>query len=330
MEVYEGIHRISVPMPGPLRNVNVYLVRGRQGHLLVDAGWNSPEGWQTLWTGLEQAGVRIAPGCIERLLITHVHPDHIGMAGRVKESFGAEVLMHAYEQVVVGPRYVEPRVLMEHMTQWLKTNGVPEGHLANLRDVSLALTGRTLPKPDTPLLGGEEIQAGPYRWQVLWTPGHSPGHVCLYEPAHQILISGDYVLPHQTPNISLHPQSTPNPLADYLDSLEQTRRLPVRLVLPAHGDPFADLRGRVEHTVAHHQRRLAELRTALQAGPHSAWEAAHAVAWSGGRRRFADFDQWNQRLALLETLAHLECLRLSDGVRKTFESGVARYYLADC
>lgn len=327
MLVYPGIFRIAVPMPGPLVSTNCYLIESEAGHLLIDAGWSSDTAWQTLWRGLEAAGVKVAPGCIDRLLITHVHIDHIGMAGRIKEAFGARVLMHSYEQALLEPRYVEPKLLLGQMTEWLKSNGVPESALAELRDVSLPLTGKLIAKPDQTLNGGETLFAGAYRWQVIWTPGHSSGHICLYEPEHQVLITGDHILPGQTPNISLHPQSTPNPLADYLDSLEQIRHLPVKLILPGHGEPFADLPGWLAHTAEHHQRRLDALRAALQQGRKSAWDAAAALRWTRNRCQIEELDEWNQRLALLETLSHLEYLRLSDGIRKDFRGGVARYFI---
>lgn len=327
-EVYPGIFRIPLPMPGPLREVHVYLIKGDRGHLLIDGGWDTPDNWEMLWHSLIEAGIDLAPGAIGRLLITHVHVDHIGMASRVRSTFGAEILMHAYEQVFLEPRYSEPQSLLATMNQWLKINGVPDDHLARLRDASLAFTGHEMPGPDVTLNGAEVVAVGPYRWQVIWTPGHSPGHVCLYEPDHQLLITGDHILPNQTPNMSLHPQSTPNPLADYLDSLVYLRELPIKLALPGHGDPFSDVRQRVDHTVEHHHRRLEELRQALQDhGPMTAWQAAHHVRWSGGRRKFEEFDMWNQRLALLETLAHLEYLRLADRNRKDFHLGKARYSL---
>lgn len=326
-EVYPGIFRIPLPMPGPLREVHVYLIKGDDGHLLVDGGWEAPENWAALWSGLGEAGVTLAPGAIRRMLITHVHVDHIGMARRVKATFGAEILMHAYEQVFLGPRYAEPQALRTQMNQWLKINGVPQQSIARLRDASLAFTGHEMPGPDVTLNGAEQIDAGPYHFRVLWTPGHSPGHVCLYEPDHELLITGDHILPNQTPNMSLHPQSTPNPLADYLDSLAYIRQLPVKLALPGHGDPFTDVPQRVERTLEHHEKRLSQLRQALRARPLTAWEAAHHVAWSGGRRKFEEFDMWNQRLALLETLAHLEYLRLADRSHKDFHLGQARYYV---
>ncbi len=129
-EVYPGIFRIPLPMPGPLREVHVYLIKGDDGHLLVDGGWEAPENWADLWSGLGEAGVTLAPGAIRRMLITHVHVDHIGMARRVKATFGAEILMHAYEQVFLGPRYAEPQALLTQMNQWLKINGVPQQSIA--------------------------------------------------------------------------------------------------------------------------------------------------------------------------------------------------------
>lgn len=347
-EVSAGVSLIPLSFPGPLRSVNVYLIESRGERALVDAGWEfaGAGAWDELVEALRALGVPPRAGALQRLVLTHIHPDHVGMAERIKHTYGCRILMHGYERVFLKPRYHSPQGLLEHMAEWLDMNGVPDGELQALRDASLAMTGARFPDPDETLRGGETLPVGSQRWRVLWTPGHAAGHICLYEPAAGLLITGDHVLPGETPNISLHPQTTPNPLADFVDSLRAVRRLPVTLALPGHGDPFSDLAARVDQTLSHHRQRLQAIQAVLGPQPKTTWEVALSLRWTSRQVRFESLDVWNRRLALLETLAHLEYLRApgwaahacvdpgysgdpagEGGVRKEFSDGVMHYYV---
>lgn len=141
----------------------------------------------------------------------------------------------------------------------------------------------------------------------IWTPGHSPGHACFQLPDAGVLFSGDHVLPHITPNVSLHPGSpVANPLGDYLKALGTVADLPVSLVLPAHGEPFTDLKGRVEEIEGHHRERMNEIVDSLSSGGRSAWQVAGKVSWKQGS--FDSLPYMHQRMAVGETLAHLRAL----------------------
>lgn len=326
-EVYPGIHRISLPMPGPLEQVHTYLIRGEKENLLVDTAWDLGTAWGTLKAGFAAAGLDPETGPIHKLLITHIHPDHIGMAARIQEQFAPSVYINTQEALFLEPRYEQAGGLLAEMNEWLRSAGAPEDHVAALRDASVAMTGLHMPKPDHFLHGGEIIDIAPFSFEVIWTPGHSPGHIALYEREKKIWIGGDHVLPNETPNISLHPQSSLNPLADYLDSLHEVSGLEVELALAGHGVPFSDFGAKIDYIRAHHERRLAQALATLKSGPKSAWEVCSGIAWHQGKVQFEKMFIWDQRLAFLEILAHMEYLRLSAGVRKSFIGGVARYYL---
>lgn len=326
-EVYPGIHRISFPMPGPLEQVHIYLIRGEKENLLVDTGWDLGNAWKTFQSGLEKAGLDPKSGPIHKLLITHIHPDHIGMAARIQEQFAPALYINAQEALFLEPRYEAAGGLLAEMNEWLRSAGAPEEHVAALRDASVSMTGLHMPKPDHLLRGGEMINIAPFSFEVIWTPGHSPGHIVLYEPEKKIWIGGDHVLPNETPNISLHPQSSLNPLADYLDSLYEVSKLTVELALAGHGEPFSDFTAKINYIISHHERRLEQALTTLKSGPKTAWEVCSGIAWHQGKVQFEKMFIWDQRLAFLEILAHMEYLRLSSGVRKSFMAGVARYYL---
>ena len=171
-------------------------------------------------------------------------------------------------------------------------------------------------RPDTLLEGGEVLAWHPFRFEVIWTPGHAAGLVCLYEPQAQVLISSDHVLQHISPNIGLYARQSGDPLGDYLRSLRIVRGLPVKLVLPGHGAPFTDLAGRVDALVAHHEQRLQEMVKVLADEEQTAYGLASRLSWRGSERGWQRLSPFDRLAALSETLAHLEYLTNQRQVRR--------------
>jgi glyoxylase-like metal-dependent hydrolase (beta-lactamase superfamily II) len=135
--------------------------------------------------------------------------------------------------------------------------------------------------PDIEVNGGERIASGKLEWQVIWTPGHSIGHICLYEPRLKAFLSGDHILNPISPSIGLHAQSMGNPLSDYLSSLEGIRNMDVEHVLPAHGDEFQGFRERIDELMGHHEERLAEIVDIItKLGSLSAYDTASHMRWN--------------------------------------------------
>jgi len=180
---------------------------------------------------------------------------------------------------------------------------------------------------DVTLEGGETINFKPFSFKVLWTPGHSPGHICLYESKEKFLISGDHILPNITPNVGFHPQSSPSPLADFLNSLDVVARLEVNFILPGHGEVFYDLKSRIGELRKHHEERNLEIMATLKAKPKTAYQIATELTWGGNTNQasYEDLNAWDKRLAVLETLAHLELLLTKREITK-FQDGGAIYY----
>src|SRR5262249_7258785 len=148
---------------------------------------------------------------------------------------------------------------------------------------------------------------GPLEWEVVWTPGHSDGHICLYEPTTRAFLSGDHILNPITPNIGLHAESMGNPLEDYLGSLRKVREYDVELVLPAHGNPFHGFRERIDDLLDHHDDRMDEIRAILRDGPHTAYEVAGGMRWHA-EGRWHELPAFQRRMATTEALAHLELM----------------------
>jgi glyoxylase-like metal-dependent hydrolase (beta-lactamase superfamily II) len=181
-------------------------------------------------------------------------------------------------------------------------------------------------EPDVLLEDDQRLDLAGWDLRTIWTPGHSPGHVCLYSERERLLLSGDHVLPRITPNIAFHSQQDGNPLGNYLASLDRLRTLANDEVLPAHEYRFADLAGRIGELEHHHAERLGAIEAVLAKRPGiSSWDLTLDLPWS---RPFDDIPNFMQRTANGETLAHLVLLEARGKVRR--EDGVpARFYLTD-
>jgi len=326
MKVLDGIYQLLTPFPeyriDEARKIRVeyekkpvvmkglpyvlpYLVKAGGETIVVDCGWNTDEAYQALEEGMKEHGSH--PSEITRLVITHVHPDHFGMSGRLKRLSDCDVVIHERDAEVITSRYLAPRSLTDEMKRFMQINGVPALESPAMAQGSMGMIDRVAPVPaDTEVKGGETIKAGPFEFEVIWTPGHSPGHICLYEPNHKILLTGDHILPTITPNVSIHAQTHGSPLGDYIRSLEKLTDLDVDHVLPAHEFDTKELQKRIGEIEHHHQERLDEMLRCTDRGGSTAWEVAGRVVWTTGM--LADFEPFMQRAAVGETIAHLELL----------------------
>jgi glyoxylase-like metal-dependent hydrolase (beta-lactamase superfamily II) len=219
---------------------------------------------------------------------------------------------------------------MSEMREWLHLNGTPAEELDRLNRGSTKMMDRVqIAYPDQTLDGGEEIPCGRFTFRVIWTPGHSAGHICLYDAANKVLLSGDHVLPHITPSVGMHVQTPSNPLADYLDSLRLIGKLEAELVLPGHGEPFRGLPERTAELLEHHRQRLEEIVDLLAKQPgqaKSAFELTSHMSWSR-RRTWDDLTAFERRMAVTEALAHVELLHARGRVSKRCEDGAISYFV---
>ena len=297
-------------MPFELKHVNVFLLRDGDGYTLIDTGLQTEESRQALNQKLAEMKVRVER--INRILITHIHPDHFGLAGELRERSKAELVIHRLEVALMEPRYARAEDLVHDVAKWLSMNGVPEADAEFVKSASMAAREFvSVVEPDTLLEGAERLPIEDTEIEVIWTPGHSPGHCCFYWRARGVLFSGDHLLPKISPNIGLHPQSGADPLDDYISSLERIGRLEVETVLPAHGDPFYNHRGRIAEIIEHHDTRKAALVRLAADGAKSGWELA-AGLFQGIMQR----NVFQQRLALQETLAHCQSLAVEGRLHK--------------
>lgn len=330
MEILPGIHQLKLPFPLQPEHlaVNAYLIQGDRGCLLVDTGWNINQAYSAMERQLREIGLGF--GDISLILVTHFHPDHYGLAGRLVQASGAGVALHRIEKDFIDSRYMNMDGLLDQTADILRANGVPERDLPRLQKASLGVRQYVAPvSPEVALEGGEIIGQGPYRFEVLWTPGHSPGHVCLLERTAKILISGDHVLPATFPNVGLHSQSGPDPLPNYLRSLKAVEDLDVDLVLPAHEHVFRGLAPRVRQIRLHHEERKKAILKALGAGPQTAYEVSRRIPWivNGLTLTYDQLQALDRRLAVMSAAAQLEPLCADGGAAKAHRDGVAVYSL---
>jgi glyoxylase-like metal-dependent hydrolase (beta-lactamase superfamily II) len=325
-KVRPGLWSVPVPIPNnPLRYVSVYVLELDNGVALVDAGWPTDDAWDALNAGLTETGGSMSD--VRAVVVTHLHPDHYGLAGRVREASGAWVGLHPADAKLLDARYHDTDDLVDRMRELLALSGVPEDKLPDLAFASMEVKSTLdVALPDILIEDDELIALPGWDFRAVWTPGHSPGHICLYSDDNKLLLSGDHVLPRITPNISFHSQQFANPLGDYLESLAKVRALHPDEVLPAHEYRFSGLEDRVDALTKHHVDRLLEIEGILAKNPGiSCWDLTLALSWS---RPWDDIHDYMQRAANGETLAHLVLLERRGRVVR--EATVpARFYLAE-
>jgi glyoxylase-like metal-dependent hydrolase (beta-lactamase superfamily II) len=299
---------VPVPMPhGPLRYVSVYVFAlGGGGLGLIDAGWDSDESWAALRAGLVSIGASVAD--VRGLLVTHLHFDHLGLAGRVRAESGAWIAMHPADAAVV--RQLNGRTAAaaaaDEVDFLVRLGADPEEAQADAADPDAMEPFLRMAAPDRLLEDGDLADLPGWSLRAVHTPGHTAGHLCFSEERTGLLFSGDHVLPRISPNISTTGDGAPDPLRDYLASLAAVRDLAPTEVLPAHEWRFRGLAERVDELGAHHEHRLEELLHAVREHPGSTpWQLAAHLTWS---RPWSSYQRRMRIFAVTETDAHLRLL----------------------
>jgi glyoxylase-like metal-dependent hydrolase (beta-lactamase superfamily II) len=298
-EVAEGLWSIPVPIPdNPLRYTLAYVFLGPEGALLVDPGWNHPDSWTALQTGLRRAGTDVRE--VLGVIVTHIHHDHYGLAGRVRRRSGAWVGLHAADRLSM--RLAEVDAVGSWDREMLRA-GFPADEAAALAVELGSWWERDLAEPpDRVVADGDLLEVGPWKLRVTVTPGHSAGHVCLRDEQTGLLVTGDHVLPRITSNVGVGVGSTADPLGDYLASLGTVADHEPPLVLPAHQWRFRGLGDRVDHITRHHEDRLSEVVAVLGTQWRSPYEVARRLGWARGWDALVGL---HRHAAVSEAHAHL-------------------------
>lgn len=332
-EVAPGILRMQLPlrMPG-LGHVNCYALEDEKGFALVDPGMPGPTAWKSLMERFQLAGFDLKH--VHTVVVTHSHIDHFGASGRVRVQAGANVVTSStfktwWDPGDVGEQELEledgeaqpdPRAPWNAKTPWGGQHPRPPLKVRIRYRLLRPFMRRffATPSPSVRLADAQTITLGKREWVSVHTPGHTPDHLCLFDPAGGVLLSGDHVLPTITPHIS-GIDAGPDPLSDYVTSLDKVSALEgVTRVLPAHGHPFDDLSARVKDIHRHHEERLERLVDATERLGEAPVEELSKHLF---RQR-----SWGP-MADSETYAHLEHLRLAGKATSREEDGRLLYSL---
>lgn len=264
-EVSDGIFWLRMPLPFDLDHINLYLIKDFEfgGYALIDTGIGirkTQEIWDELLASLDKP--------ISKVIVTHMHPDHIGMAGYLVEKYKVPFYMSHSEYFVARALSAGSRGASDWQDdEYLQRCGFSESYRDNAKENRKTSKGvgqviKPIPLQYIRLQANDTIDIGAEEWQVMIGRGHSPEHVCLYNKQQNILISGDHVLPIISPNIGVYStEPDANSLQQYLTTLPQFKSLPSNcLVLPSHKQPFYGLHTRVDELLAHHQAHLQSLR----------------------------------------------------------------------
>ncbi len=259
LELAEGIFLLRVPLPFALNHINVYLLREADGWTLIDTGINT-QAARDLWDSIFESAFFLSQGPLRRLVITHHHPDHVGMAGWIAQKFPRAPVYMTAGELGVADRYADPQrdVVAERTPLWHE-HGMPEDIAADLINHMPRYGTQVcaLPEGIMTLDTSRMVELGGRRWTPIIGRGHSPDHLSLLSEGAQVLIGGDQVLPEITPNIAVWPNGDQNPLYSYLDTLRLFEDIPAStLLLPSHKQPFQGVARRVEEIRAHHADRL--------------------------------------------------------------------------
>lgn len=316
------VYLVSVPIPSPLRQVNCYLVKGSGGWTIIDTGFNVSETMATWQAAFRRLAIQ--PQQVERIVVTHHHPDHYGAAGPLQQWTGAPVIMHETEARMAELVWDGDKLLQD-LAAFYQAHGAPADVLAEMAPAAVTLLGQVGPKPVvTPVTTDAQVPVGDRMCHAIPAPGHSPALMLLWDEGDDLLLASDMILDPISPNISLEPFTDGDPLGDYLSSLERLARMPARLTLTGHRRPIVHLAQRCGELAEHHRQRLAECLT-IVTDPAAAGRNGGVQAWQVAQGLFGSVmeDPESGLFALGEAAAHLKYLALRDRlVMRQDETGV--------
>jgi len=322
----EHLHAIELPTPFPVGPVTVYLADAPDEPLtLIDTGPQTAESRTALEAGLAHLGYALAG--LGRIVISHAHVDHFGLAADLVDASGAQVWTHPWNLPTLdnSETYREQRI--SFYAQLLRQTAIPAEMLSAVGQATRGVNRFARPLAvDATLDEGDSISLAGHAWQVLHMPGHAAGLICLYEPGSGTLLSSDHLLA----DISSNPVVEPPPpghnerlrsLALYRASLQRTAAMGVRRALPSHGPVIYDVAALVRQRLGFHERRVTRVLAALQNGAHTTWDIVEAL--------FPNRTPLDTFLAVSEVIGHLDLLELEGRIEGEGENGMIRWRLSE-
>ena len=297
-QIMTGIYRVEIPIPGnPLGTANSYLIKGRDRDLVIDTGLGEPESMRVMQEALGRLDVDLAR---TDFFLTHLHPDHFGL---VSDLAGENALVYLNQREM---RWLDVADRPDDFLAFARLHGFPVDDLATASGKFGVLA--TCPRRDLgfhALRKNDVIDIGDMQLRCIETPGHTRGHLCLFEQARKIFLAGDHILPAISPVLEFMEADGWEPLREYMASLDEVRGMDIGLVLPGHGNPFGDHHGRIDELKTHHERKLRQVVSFLKSGEKTAFELTSLMVRSARASSWDLSPVLQKIIAVGETVAHL-------------------------
>ncbi|MFZ3101551.1 MAG: MBL fold metallo-hydrolase [Desulfitobacteriaceae bacterium] len=300
-QVMPDIYRIEIPIPNsPLKAVNSYIIKSPERNLIIDTGLNREICVEVMLSALKKLNIKMENTDI---FITHMHADHAGMVATLSSDTSK-----VYCSRVDGNEIFPTNDYWDSMRKGARAHGFPIKEVENALNTHPGYKYSSSPIELSIVKNGDIIRVGDYQFRCVATPGHTKGHMCLYEPAKRLLISGDHILGNITPNVSLFRTEDGNPLHDYLLSLDKVYQLDIELVLPGHRDIISNHRKRINELKQHYLIRASEILPILDLGSMDAYTVASKMSWDIVSPSWEEFPVAQKWFATGEAIAHLKYL----------------------
>lgn len=317
------IYTIYVPLPNnPLKNLNCYVIKTDDKNLIIDTGFNLPECYDALINGLNELEIDINK---TEMFITHLHADHTGLVSSIMKE-NSVIYMSS-----VDSEYLKPMLDNQYWVirdEYFLKEGFNKEELDSIRVVNPAKIFNTNKMFNvTKVHDNSKFNIGNYEFTCIFTPGHTPGHMCLYLEKEKMLFSGDHILFDISPNITRWP-SIENSLGEYLNSLNKIRNYEIKITLPAHRNNDININDRIDQLIYHHDVRLEETLEVLKNNQRlHAYDIAGKMKWSMKGKKWEEAPVQQKWFAVGETLAHLDYLEIENKIYKKLENDIYYYYI---
>jgi glyoxylase-like metal-dependent hydrolase (beta-lactamase superfamily II) len=316
-EIMPQLYRIIIPLPNsPLKELNSYVIKADDRNLIIDTGFNRTVCFEAMQEGLRALDIDLSK---TDFMLTHMHADHTGLISKLVTKTSTVFFSR------IDARVFDKDISWQPMIDYAVSNGF------SLDDLMRALHNHPGFKyspetiPEFSLIDdGDLIQIGDYRLKCLLTPGHTEGHICLYDEKKQILFSGDHVLYDITPHIESWSYEV-NSLKNYLESLDKVRNLPVKIVLPGHRNFFTDLKERIDELKKHHQNRVNEVLEVLGENTMNAYDIAAGMTWDIDCENWEQFPIAQKWFATGEAIAHLRYLESEGRIKRNTNQKIVTF-----
>jgi glyoxylase-like metal-dependent hydrolase (beta-lactamase superfamily II) len=318
-EIFPNLSKVEIPLPkNPLKTLNSYIIKDTERNLIIDTGWDQKECMDAMQAGLRVLGVDLKR---TDFFITHLHADHLGLLSRL-----ATETSTIYFNQLEAER-IKSLGRWNSFVDFARMNGFPEDELRSaLHSHPGFKYGLKGDLPFHVVKEGDRINIGDYSFECVETPGHTKGHLCLYEPGKKILAAGDHILGDITPTIQLWSDEW-NPLEEYLASLEKVHKLDIELVLPGHRGMIRNCKKRIRELRDHHERRLEEIVSILRKGRQNAFEVASKMSWDVIYKAWDMFPVAQKWFATGEAISHLKYLEEKGEIQKKIQDQGITYSL---